>query len=596
MAAMAQREAAQAGLDKAEALLLSEDFEGAAAAADDVLMGARLSTLSNCAVLRGKAILAPLLQRLEDEGAADPTESDFREAWVMFQLALRFVPENEDAQREAEVLQSVIAELPEEARPEVPPNHGEELDVVIVGAGASGVGTALLLGGIFGLDPSRVLIVERGDVGETFRRWPKEMRFISPSFNSQGWTQSFDLNSVAYGTSPAFTLGAEHPSGEQYAKYLSVLAETNELNVRPQTEVTAVTPLEDREGFRVSICPAKGGVPTDLTARFVVWAGGEFQYPRASAEPLFPGSELCLHNSAVRSWKELPGDDFVVIGGYESGMDAASNLSICGKKCTVVSSTAHWDLQSEDPSTELAPYTTQRIRLACAGKKPPKLLAPLRVHAVEKKGKKYVVRGTWGDPDDDAEKANDDDDDDAPPRGEHRAPVQAPGTEAVNGLATKPGSDLVLETPVPPLLCAGFAGSVKLGVVKDLFEWGDPADASDDDDDEASDAKMADDDENDDDDEKDEKKGGGCMEGSPLLNEFDESTKAPGLFLVGPSVRHGDLSFCFVYKFRQRFGIVADAIARGLGRENEAAREACRDMNMFLDDFECCKAACGEAC
>jgi len=24
----------------------------------------------------------------------------------------------------------------------------------------------------------------------------------------------------------------------------------------------------------------------------------------------------------VRSWKQLAGDDFVVIGGYESGMDA----------------------------------------------------------------------------------------------------------------------------------------------------------------------------------------------------------------------------------------------------------------------------------
>ena len=43
-------------------------------------------------------------------------------------------------------------------------------------------------------------------MGESFRLWPKEMRFISPSFNQQGWTKSFDLNSVAYGTSPAFTL------------------------------------------------------------------------------------------------------------------------------------------------------------------------------------------------------------------------------------------------------------------------------------------------------------------------------------------------------------------------------------------------------
>jgi hypothetical protein len=88
----------------------------------------------------------------------------------------------------------------------------------------------------------------------------------------------------------------------------------------------------------------------------------------------------------------------------------------------------------------------------------------------------------------------------------------------------------------------------------------------------------------------------GCAEGAPLLNKLDESTTTPGLFLVGPAVRHGDLSFCFVYKFRQRFGIVADAIAKALGRETAAAVDAARDMNMYLDDFECCKAACGEAC
>ena len=49
---------------------------------------------------------------------------------------------------------------------------------------------------------------------------------------------------------------------------------------------------------------------------------------------------------------------------------------------------------------------------------------------------------------------------------------------------------------------------------------------------------------------------------SPLLNDVDESTKTPGLFLVGPAVRHQHMSLCFVYKFRQRFGVVADEIAR----------------------------------
>ena len=87
---------------------------------------------------------------------------------------------------------------------------------------------------------------------------------------------------------------------------------------------------------------------------------------------------------------------------------------------------------------------------------------------------------------------------------------------------------------------------------------------------------------------------GGLFE--TLLTDEDESTKTPGVFLVGPTVVQGELSFCFVYKFRQRFGIVADAIAKGLGRETAAAVDAARDMNMYLDDFECCKAACGEAC
>ena len=66
------------------------------------------------------------------------------------------------------------------------------------------------------------------------------------------------------------------------------------------------------------------------------------------------GAELCMHNSSVRSWADLPGDDFVVIGGYESGMDALYNLTMCGKKCTVASSTAFWKVATDDPSTELA--------------------------------------------------------------------------------------------------------------------------------------------------------------------------------------------------------------------------------------------------
>ena len=98
-------------------------------------------------------------------------------------------------------------------------------------------------------------------MGESFRQWPEEMRFISPSFNQQGWTKSFDLNSVAYGTSPAFTLHAEHPTGAQYANYLYTLATKAKLNVQCSTEVRAVRPLGGGEGFEVTVVPA-GGEPT----------------------------------------------------------------------------------------------------------------------------------------------------------------------------------------------------------------------------------------------------------------------------------------------------------------------------------------------
>jgi hypothetical protein len=58
-----------------------------------------------------------------------------------------------------------------------------DVDVVVVGAGAAGIGCAVSLTRAFGLDPARVRLLERSDaVGASFRAWPEEMRFISPSF------------------------------------------------------------------------------------------------------------------------------------------------------------------------------------------------------------------------------------------------------------------------------------------------------------------------------------------------------------------------------------------------------------------------------
>ena len=175
-----------------------------------------------------------------------------------------------------------------------------DFDVVVVGGGCAGIGTALMLTRTFGLDTTRVLVVEQGDqVGESFRRWPEEMRFISPSFNQQGWTGCFDLNAIHYDTSPAFLLRSEHPTGDEYANYLAAVAAQGQLQVLLGTQVRSIRDVGTKEDdthpgpFHVELsCPNNGddhsGAATTIqhkSTRYIVWAAGEFQHPRDQERP-----------------------------------------------------------------------------------------------------------------------------------------------------------------------------------------------------------------------------------------------------------------------------------------------------------------------
>ena len=111
-----------------------------------------------------------------------------------------------------------------------------------------------------------------------------------------------------------------------------MLAIAAELRVRTMTEVVSVQAEGVKGGpplFSVGISAASSpsepgsrragpaGATETLAARYVVWAAGEFQYPaKAASSGAVLGTELCMHNSRVQSWASLPGDDFVVIGGY----------------------------------------------------------------------------------------------------------------------------------------------------------------------------------------------------------------------------------------------------------------------------------------
>jgi len=116
-----------------------------------------------------------------------------------------------------------------------------KFDAIIVGAGPAGIGCAFALkkAGIV-----KVLLLEAEEVGATFRRWPEEMRLITPSFHGNPFFQT-DLNAVTPDTSPADFYQKEHLSGKQYANYLHAVTKHFKLKVHENEKVLQVEPQPD---------------------------------------------------------------------------------------------------------------------------------------------------------------------------------------------------------------------------------------------------------------------------------------------------------------------------------------------------------------
>lgn len=363
-------------------------------------------------------------------------------------------------------------------------------DVVVVGGGAAGVGVAIALkhAGI-----KNALVLERHAVGASFAAWPDETQFITPSFPSNS-IGMLDLNSIAIGISPAYSLEVEHPTGKDYAAHLQGVADFFELTVCERTKVKQIK--KSGGDFEITT----GG--QSVRAKHVIWAAGEFQYPRLGG---FIGSELCQHTATVMKYEELEGESFIVIGGYESGVDAAYHLSYHDKQVRLFDSGCPWKSDTSDPSIGLSTYSMERMR--------------------EDWFSEFVELF---------------------PDTSVTSVTQADGTYEVT---VEDGRKF--HSKSPPLLAGGFEGSHKL--VADLFE------------------------------ERDD--------GFPLLSDHDESTITPGLFLCGPAVRHENHVFCFIYKYRQRFAVVAKAIATSLGLPAEEL-EGYRQWGMYLDDLSCCGEEC----
>ncbi|MEL6969514.1 MAG: NAD(P)/FAD-dependent oxidoreductase [Bacteroidota bacterium] len=366
----------------------------------------------------------------------------------------------------------------------------EYYDVVIVGAGSAGVGMGILLQKL-GIN---YIILERSSIGASFKKWPKETRFISPSFTGNFFKMP-DLNSVSPDTSPAFDLLTEHPTGPEYALYLEGVAKHFQLFIETGIEVKSV---EDKSGCFI-LHTSKG----TYGSTFTIWAAGEYQYPKTKS---FRGEHHCTHYSEIDSFADVLGKESVVIGAYESGFDAAVSLAQLGKKVTLIDSDNYMELIRSDSSYSLSPFTRDRIKEAADNIE---YFAETLVMQVKFENAKYIVTTDEGD---------------------------------------------TFISDDEPINCTGFNTSLTL--VEDLFEF---------------------------------------QENYPLLTDLDESQKTDNLFLVGPQVKHGTALFCFIYKYRQRFAIVAEEIAKRTEVSPALVEDVLKEYkqnNFYLTDLSCCDDEC----
>ena len=359
-------------------------------------------------------------------------------------------------------------------------------EVVVVGAGPAGIGISIILKKM-GIN---FTVLERNEIGSSFLKWPKQMKLLTPSFFSNTF-KMIDLNAISFDTSPALTLQTEHPSGHEYAAYIKRLSDRFELPVQTWTNVDSVTKTKD--GFVINTDKGK------INAQFLVWSAGEFQYPKNNS---FPGSKHCIHNSLITNWDEIQGDEFFVVGGYESGMDAAINLAERNRRVIIIDKENLLESEDIDPSRTISPYTKDRLRRVNSKNTIEFHIG--RVIKVEKNQNEFVIY-----------------------------------TERKK-----------IRSKTKPILATGFTGSLSL--IKGLFYW---------------------------------------KEGKAQLNTYDESTKTPGLYVTGPLLQQHDMIFCFIYKFQQRFAVVANHIGIKLSKDVSVIEEY-RKEGMYLENLNSVKDKC----
>ncbi|WP_138469928.1 NAD(P)/FAD-dependent oxidoreductase [Poseidonocella sp. HB161398] len=188
----------------------------------------------------------------------------------------------------------------------------EKTEVLVVGAGQAGIAMSEHLGRM-GIPH---LVLERARIAE---RWRSE-RWDSLVANGPAWHDRFPGMEFEGHSPDAFVPKEE--IADYFARYASKIGAP----VRCGVDVTSVTPLEGRAGFRVET--SEGTVE----AGHVVAATGPFQKPVIPAIVPEEAGIAQMHSAQYRNPGALPEGAVLVVGAGASGAQIAQELMEAGRK------------------------------------------------------------------------------------------------------------------------------------------------------------------------------------------------------------------------------------------------------------------------
>ncbi len=209
--------------------------------------------------------------------------------------------------------------------PKLGPDDRPALDVLIVGAGQSGLATAF---GLLRSQVSNILVLDKAEEGQegpwlTYARMPtlrSPKHFTGPDL---------DIPSLTYQSWHEARFGEEHwrnldlISRELWAEYLLWFRQVVDLPVRNGCEVVEISPASG--GLLAARVQTANGIDTLFARKIVLATGQEGMGDWIIPEPLrhLPPS-LCAHAAQPIDFADLRGKRVAVIGAGASAFDNAA--------------------------------------------------------------------------------------------------------------------------------------------------------------------------------------------------------------------------------------------------------------------------------